>query len=83
MGKYIPEFNEGKKKNITIRNLLTMSGGLNWDEAYASLFSVTTHGYYGNLPHEALGVFQFLSFHNVFLLFFSLFSYLFITVKTI
>ena len=25
-----------------------MSGGLNWDEAYASLFSVTTHGYYGN-----------------------------------
>ena len=48
VGKYIPEFNEGKKKNITIRNLLTMSGGLNWDEAYASLFSVTTHGYYGN-----------------------------------
>ena len=42
VGKYIPEFNEGKKKNITIRNLLTMSGGLNWDEAYASLFSVTT-----------------------------------------
>ena len=25
-----------------------MSGGLSWDEAYASLFSVTTHGYYGN-----------------------------------
>ena len=48
VGKYIPEFNEGKKKDITIRNLLTMSGGLNWDEAYASLFSVTTHGYYGN-----------------------------------
>ena len=48
VGKYIPEFNEGKKKNITIRNLLTMSGGLSWDEAYASLFSVTTHGYYGN-----------------------------------
>ena len=48
VGKYIPEFNEGEKKNITIRNLLTMSGGLSWDEAYASLFSVTTHGYYGN-----------------------------------
>lgn len=45
---YIPEFKEGKKAKITIRNLLTMSGGLNWDEEYASLFSVTTHGYYGN-----------------------------------
>lgn len=48
VGNYIPAFKEGKKAQITIRNLLTMSGGLNWDEAYASLFSVTTHGYYGN-----------------------------------
>lgn len=46
--KYIPEFKEGEKEKITIRHLLTMSGGLDWDEAYASLFSVTTHGYYGN-----------------------------------
>lgn len=48
VGNYIPAFNEGKKRNITIRHLLTMSGGLSWDEAYASLFSVTTHGYYGD-----------------------------------
>ena len=46
--KYIPEYNRGKQKDITIRNLLTMSAGMDWDEAYASLFSVTTHGYYGN-----------------------------------
>ena len=46
--KYIPEYNSGRQKDITIRNLLTMSAGMDWDEAYASLFSVTTHGYYGN-----------------------------------
>ena len=46
--KYIPEYNREKQKDITIRNLLTMSAGMDWDEAYASLFSVTTHGYYGN-----------------------------------
>lgn len=46
--KYIPEYNRGRQKDITIRNLLTMSAGMDWDEAYASLFSVTTHGYYGN-----------------------------------
>ena len=46
--KYIPEYNRGRQKDITIRNLLTMIAGMDWDEAYASLFSVTTHGYYGN-----------------------------------
>lgn len=46
--KYIPEYNRGRQKDITIRNLLTMSAGMDWDEAYTSLFSVTTHGYYGN-----------------------------------
>lgn len=46
VSKYLPEFAEGDK--ITIRNLLTMSSGLNWDEAYSSLFSKTTQAYYGD-----------------------------------
>lgn len=46
VGRYLPEFPEGDK--ISIRNLLTMSSGLNWDEAYASLFSKTTQAYYGD-----------------------------------
>lgn len=46
--KYIPKYDRGLQKEVTIRNLLTMSGGMDWDESYASLFSVTTHGYYGN-----------------------------------
>lgn len=48
VGKYLPEFREGKKAEISIRNLLTMSSGLNWDEAYSSLFSKTTQAYYGD-----------------------------------
>lgn len=46
VSKYLPEFKEGNK--ITIRNLLTMSSGLNWDEAYSSLTSKTTQAYYGD-----------------------------------
>lgn len=45
---FIPSFKEGKKQNIRIRDLLTMSSGLDWDEAYASLFSQTTQSYYGD-----------------------------------
>ncbi|MFP4555414.1 MAG: serine hydrolase domain-containing protein [Bacteroidales bacterium] len=49
---FIPEFSEGDKSKITIRHLLTMSSGLSWDEAYASLFSTTTKAYYGKYLRE-------------------------------
>jgi CubicO group peptidase (beta-lactamase class C family) len=47
VGKYIPEFNNGENLKLKIRDLLTMSSGLNWDESYNSLFSKTTEAYYG------------------------------------
>lgn len=57
VSNYLPEFKEGEKSDVTIRNLLTMSAGLSWDESYASLFSLTTQGYYGNNLRElALGL---------------------------
>ncbi|MDE5638795.1 MAG: beta-lactamase family protein [Odoribacter sp.] len=49
---YLPEFGEGRKSEVTVRNLLTMSSGLNWDEAYTSLFSKTTQAYYGDNIRE-------------------------------
>lgn len=52
VSKYLPEFKEGDKDRITVRNLLTMSSGLNWDEAYTSLFSKTTQAYYGDNVRE-------------------------------
>ena len=48
VGKYLPEFRDGDKAKITVRNLLTMSSGLNWDEAYTALVSKTTEAYYGD-----------------------------------
>lgn len=48
VSRYIPAYTKGMQADVTLRHLLTMSGGMAWDEAYASLFSVTTHGYYGN-----------------------------------
>ena len=52
VSRYIPTYTKGKQAQVTIRHLLTMSGGMAWDESYASLFSVTTHGYYGNDLYE-------------------------------
>jgi CubicO group peptidase (beta-lactamase class C family) len=44
---FIPEFREGLKAKLTIKHLLTMSSGSNWDESYSNPFSVTTEAYYG------------------------------------
>lgn len=47
IGKFLPEYNKAPENKITIKDLLTMSSGLSWDESYSTLFSVTTQGYYG------------------------------------
>ncbi|MGL5682090.1 MAG: serine hydrolase domain-containing protein [Marinifilaceae bacterium] len=48
IGRYLPEFRGCCMAGITIRELLTMSSGLSWDEAYTSLKSKTTEAYYGD-----------------------------------
>jgi CubicO group peptidase (beta-lactamase class C family) len=45
--EFIPEYQGDSKGKLTLRHLITMSAALSWDEAYASLFSVTTEAYYG------------------------------------
>ena len=45
--EFISEYRGNSKGKLTLRQLITMSAALNWDEAYASLFSVTTEAYYG------------------------------------
>ena len=45
---FLPEFGEYGGKEMTVEDLLTMSAGVEWDEGYSGLFSLTTEAYYGN-----------------------------------
>lgn len=51
---FISEFRNEKNRDLKIKDVLTMSSGLNWDESYASLFSTTTNAYYGNNIKELI-----------------------------
>ena len=51
---FIPEFRNEKNKDLKIKDVLTMSSGLNWDESYSSLFSTTTNAYYGNKINDLI-----------------------------
>jgi CubicO group peptidase (beta-lactamase class C family) len=54
---FFPQFDGYNGKTLTIRNLLTMSAGLDFRESYASLFSPTTRLYYGdNLAETVFGM---------------------------
>ena len=45
---YLDGFTEGFAGELSIKDLLTMSSGSNWDESYANPLSVTTEAYYGS-----------------------------------
>lgn len=54
---FYPEFKGYNGKALTLRHLLTMSAGVDFDEAYSSPFSPTTKLYYGDdLQQIALGI---------------------------
>ncbi len=45
---FLPDFKNSNGFTLSIKDLLTMSSGIDWDEGYSSLFSVTTEAYYGS-----------------------------------
>jgi CubicO group peptidase (beta-lactamase class C family) len=51
---YLPEFKNTNGYKLRIKDLLTMSSGLDWDEGYSSLFSPTTKAYYGSHLDEQM-----------------------------
>ncbi len=44
---FLPEWTGFEGKTLTIKDLLTMSAGVDWEESHSSLFSKTTEAYYG------------------------------------
>ena len=48
VGEFIPAYSKGPKKDLTIRQVLTMSSGLSWQESYTTPFSITAQAYYGS-----------------------------------
>jgi len=51
---FLPDFKNTNGFNLRIKDLLTMSSGIDWDEAYSSLFSPTTKAYYGRHLSEQM-----------------------------
>lgn len=52
IGNYLTEFSTDERGKITIKELLTMSSGLDWNETYSSPTSITTKAYYGKNLRE-------------------------------
>ncbi|MDB0027245.1 beta-lactamase family protein [Flavobacteriales bacterium] len=54
---FLPEFCEGDNSKITIKHLLTMSSGLDWDEDYHDPLGQTTEAYFApNLKEQMMGL---------------------------
>jgi CubicO group peptidase (beta-lactamase class C family) len=47
VGNYIDSYKEGDKAKITIKHLLTMSSGIDFDETYSSPWAWPSEAYYG------------------------------------
>lgn len=48
VGDFLPQFREGDNAKLTIRHLLTMSSGVDFDEDYVNPFAYPAQAYYGN-----------------------------------
>ncbi|HIA35871.1 MAG TPA: class C beta-lactamase-related serine hydrolase [Flavobacteriales bacterium] len=48
VGDFLASYNEGEKATISIKHLLTMSSGLNFDESYSNPFAFPAKAYFGD-----------------------------------
>jgi CubicO group peptidase (beta-lactamase class C family) len=77
VGDFLDEFKQGEKSKLTIKHLLTMSSGINFDEDYQSPFAYPAQAYYGtnlvkltneyNVAEAPGKVFRYLSGNSVLL----------------
>ncbi len=54
ISNYIVQFKNTDVGAVTVKDLLTMSSGIKWDEGYTSLFGPTTKAYYGSNIEEQM-----------------------------
>jgi len=47
VGDFLPYFKSGNNAKLTVRHLLTMSSGINFDEDYSNPLAFPAHAYYG------------------------------------
>lgn len=74
---FLPEFKTGENAKLTIKHLLTMSSGMNFDENYTNPLAYPAAGYYGsdlkkltakyNVVEEPGKVFKYLSGNTILL----------------
>lgn len=48
IGDFLPEYAQGDKSKVTVRHLLTMSSGINFDESYINPIGFAAEAYYGS-----------------------------------
>jgi len=48
VGDFLPAYKEGKASDLTVKHLLTMSSGINFDESYVSPFAYPARAYFGS-----------------------------------
>ncbi len=48
LGDFLPQFSKGANAKVTIKHLLTMSSGINFDEDYKNPFAYPAAAYYGS-----------------------------------
>ncbi len=48
VGDFLPEYKEGNKSKVTVRHLITMSSGINFDESYTNPLGFAAEAYYGD-----------------------------------
>lgn len=55
VAQYIPEFDRPDTRNISVKDVLTMSAGFKYVESYWNIFGKTSQTYYGDNLKEVIG----------------------------
>lgn len=53
VSQFIPDFKDADRKNITLKNLVSMTSGIDFNESYINPFAYPAEGYYGEDIYSA------------------------------